>query len=206
MRRTFAIGALALLVLAAGCGSNKASTTSARVTTQAGATSVNLYTPFAGGSIAARIQVVRTISGFCWTSSLADGRSDAFRCMVKNTIYDPCFAWPSGSGRFVLCPAWPPDSPRVIRIDLTRKLPAPNPAGNPTRYPPWAVQTDTGEWCAMITGASGEIAGMRIEYGCSGGGILLGDPHRKSEPWTIFYAPSYKARHFQQIALRSAWW
>ena len=75
------------------------------------------------------------------------------------------------------------------------------------RYAPWAVRTASGKWCAIFTGATGQIAGMRINYGCTGGGILIGNPHRSaSVPWTIFYAPSYRSNQYRPIKLASVWW
>jgi len=47
---------------------------------------------------------------------------------------------------------------------------------------------------------------MEITYVCTGGGILIGNPHRSKKTWTIFYASSYKASQFRPVALRSAWW
>ncbi|MGC9974987.1 MAG: hypothetical protein ABSC36_06335 [Gaiellaceae bacterium] len=213
MKRTLGIGALMLLVLAAGCGGNKArseSTSSTRATLpakqgSADRTSIHLYTPFDSVSVAAGIRIMRTVSGYCWSSSFADVRNDAFRCFVGNEIYDPCFAAQYGSAHYVLCPLYTPDA-KVLRIDLARKLPPNSASGDPTRYPPWAVQTISGKWCTIITGASGYIAGMRVEYGCIGGGILLGNPRRATKTWTIFYASSYKASQYQLVMLRSAWW
>ena len=40
-------------------------------------------------------------------SSIADARSDAWRCFLGNELHDPCF---SGGAAFVLCPLGTPDS------------------------------------------------------------------------------------------------
>jgi hypothetical protein len=168
------------------------------------ATGVHLYAPFAGGSLAAGIHVRRTASGYCWTTSSADARSDAYRCFVGNVIYDPCFAG-TGPAGFVLCPLSGPASP-VLRITLTKKLPRGSSTRNPTRYPPWAVQLRSGRWCTILTGATGQIAGLRINYGCAGGGILLGNPRRATRTWTIFAARSLRSRTLTRAAIRSAWW
>jgi hypothetical protein len=168
-------------------------------------TSIHLYAPFNGGSIARGIRVARTRAGYCWTTSSADARSDAYRCFVGNFIHDPCFANENGTARFVLCPLYTPTS-KVLRINLTKPLPSSSGGGDPTRYPPWAVRTATGTWCEMLTGATGAIAGMRINYGCAGGGILIGNPHRSSPSWTIFYAAGYTASQFRSVQLASVWW
>lgn len=198
MRRTLVTSVPVLLALLA------VGAAVARPAMRAGATSINIYAPFSGSSVAPDIRIEKTISGSCWTTSIADSRSTAFRCMSGNAIYDPCFAPSTGVAHYVLCPQYPVAP--VLRIHLTKRLPS-NPAGgNPTRFPPWALQTSSGKWCTMITGATGLIAGKRMSYGCTGGGILAGNPNRKTKVWTIFYAPSYKAKHVQTVGLRSAWW
>jgi hypothetical protein len=213
MKRALGIGALVLLVATAGCGGNKArseSTRSAPTTRpakqgSADRTSIHLYAPFNGDSVAAGIRIRRTTAGYCWTTSIADARGDAFRCSSGNYIHDPCFANQTSFAHYVLCPLYAPDA-KVLRINLTKQLPSNPASGDPTRYPPWAVQTTSGRWCTIITGATGQIAGMRINYGCTGGGILIGNPRRNAMTWTIFFASSYKASQFQPVALRSAWW
>jgi hypothetical protein len=214
MRRTLGIVALVLLVLASGCGGNKArnvSTRSATVTLPAkqvstGRTSIHVYTPVtAAGSVAAGIRIGKTATGDCWTGSEASARSDAFRCMVGDYIHDPCFAAQTGSANYVLCPQYTPDA-KALRIKLTKQLQLGVETGDPTRGPPWAVRTTNGMWCTILTGATGLLAGMPIRYGCTGGGVLLGNPRRSTKIWTIFYASSYKASQFRPVKLRSAWW
>ena len=104
-----------------------------------GATTIHLYAPFNGGAPAAGIVVARSARGYCWTGSNTTIRSDAYRCFVGNLIHDPCFANQTVSVPFVLCPLYLPNS-KVLRINLTRPLPANHAGGNPTRYPPWALQ------------------------------------------------------------------
>jgi hypothetical protein len=58
----------------------------------------------------------------------------------------------------------------------------------------------------LLTGATGLIAGMRINYGCLGGGTLIGDPRRNSLTWTIFYAKNYTSKQFVPVAIQAAWW
>jgi hypothetical protein len=169
-------------------------------------TSVHLYAPFSGGGLANGIRVQRSARGYCWTSSGADARPDAWRCFVGNYIYDPCFSDGVSGANYVVCPLYTPLS-KVLRINLTRKLPRSTGAkANPTRFPPWTVQTASGKWCTILTGATGEIAGMRINYGCTGGGYLLGVPSRSSPRWKIFFAKRYKSSQLTSIYLAAAWW
>lgn len=213
MKRNLAIGVLLLLVITAGFGGDKAQNESAlgahvfllAKQGSAGGTSLHLYAPFSGGSVAAGIRIARTTSGYCWTTSIADARGDAFRCFVGNNIHDPCFADQTGSAHYVLCPLYTPAA-KVLRINLTKKLPLNSASGDPTRYPPWALKTVSGKWCTRFTGATGNVAGMAMTYGCTGGGLLLGSPRRSTTTWKIFYASSYKAKQYRSIALRSAWW
>jgi hypothetical protein len=58
----------------------------------------------------------------------------------------------------------------------------------------------------IVTGATGAIAGMRMNYECDSGGYLLGVPRRSSATWTIFFAKSYKSGQQTSIQLASAWW
>jgi hypothetical protein len=168
-------------------------------------TSINLYSPFTiGGQIAAGVHIKQIVHGSCWTTSIADYRADAYRCFVGNEIHDPCFA-NAANAVFVLCPLYMPTSP-VLRIDLTKRLPATTANGDPTRYSPWALQLINARWCEILSGATGLIAGMRINYGCVGGGTLLGNPRRGAATWTIFYTAGSTGHNFQAVPIRAAWW
>jgi hypothetical protein len=168
-------------------------------------TSINLYSPFTiGGQIASGVHIKQTVHGSCWTTSIADYRADAYRCFVGNEIHDPCFA-SAANAVFVLCPLYMPTSP-VLRINLTKRLPATTANGDPTRYSPWVLQFVTRKWCEILSGATGVIAGMRINYGCVGGGTLLGNPRRDAATWTIFYTAGTTGHNFQAVAIRAAWW
>lgn len=91
------------------------------------------------------------VSRSCWTGSLADARNDAFRCMVGNAIYDPCFTNQTIKNSHVLCPLYTPAS-HVLKVNLTKALPTPNHTGDPTRYVPWAIKLTNGRWCEIHTG------------------------------------------------------
>jgi hypothetical protein len=142
-------------------------------------TAVHFYDPFNASGIANGIRVTRSVSGYCWTISGASARGDAFRCSGGINVHDPCFADFVNLSNYVLCPLSYPKS-NVLRINLTKKLPADKRGGdpNPEHYSPWAVKTTTGKWCALLTGASYRIAGLWIRYACKGGGVLLGRPRR----------------------------
>src|ERR1700753_291044 len=62
------------------------------------------------------------LTGNCWETSLAAPRPDAWRCIVKDTIYDPCFSSASYD-KYVLCDANPAGDTRGIKVVLTDPLP-----------------------------------------------------------------------------------
>jgi hypothetical protein len=199
MRKPLSASAVVLLMLAVIVGGADGQSS------KGVATSVHLYSPFSGGRLATSVRVAKSARGYCWTSSDADARPDAWRCFVGNYIYDPCFSDTVNYSNFVVCPLYRPGS-SVLRINLTKRLPTNTYSGDPTRHPPWAVRTAAGKWCTLITGATGLIAGMRINYGCRGGGYLLGNPRRSTSTWTIFYAPNLRASQYTPIPLAAAWW
>ena len=93
----------------------------------------------------ARMVTTLRAAGNCWTTSIASRRSDAFRCMVANGIYDPCFRINS---RTVACPTNVAGNAGV-RIALTKPLPRPN-LGNARDA--WFMQLAGGVTCNIGTG------------------------------------------------------
>lgn len=87
----------------------------------------------------------KTVSGYCWTSSIASPRSDAYRCMIGNTIMDPCFKI---SAKVVNCPQNLVTNTGTI-IGLTKPLPASNPK---TAAKPWTFQVNGPTACFAGTG------------------------------------------------------
>jgi hypothetical protein len=102
--------------------------------------------------------------------------------MVGSTIEDPCFE----AGTAVVCPLSGPWGHTAERIALTAPLPrsAANKAGQWSGV--WAMQLGDGTHCTFVSGATGAINGMRLNYECDNRLGLYGDPNRGSQPWTIF--------------------
>lgn len=97
---------------------------------------------------ASTMKVTNTVTGSCWTGSLASLRSDAYRCMVGNSIHDPCFSLKSNS-KAVACPMNVPEN-TGIRITLSKPLPPANP---PPKAPnAWMMTLADGAKCNMGTG------------------------------------------------------
>ncbi|MGZ4402696.1 MAG: hypothetical protein ACXVRI_07595 [Gaiellaceae bacterium] len=92
---------------------------------------------------------------------------------------------------------------------MTKSLPqdlANAEASDPTSGSPWALELAEGARCVKFTGATGAIAGLGISYGCSGGGVLVGEPRRRTATWTIFYGSGFKAKTLAERPIAEAWW
>lgn len=176
------VASLAGAVLIAGAG--------------AGAAAILLRTDHTGhlpvftaqGTLSSRFHVGGRGVGYCWTASLATQAGDAYRCMEGNAIHDPCFA-PAHRSSVVACFIDPWHPVTLLRLD--RPLPRHGPAvKGPTL--PWAIVTTDGRRCAFLTGATAAMGGRRINYGCIGGSLLIGDPDTRAALWTIRSSPRYR--------------
>ena len=103
--------------------------------------------------------------------SLALDRSDAWRCMVGNEIFDPCFSLAQHAGR-VICDA-DPTHPTGIVVVLPGPLPTHAPAHNAQA---WMLKLGDGTICGFLTGATGGVANQRINYGCTNRNEVIGSP------------------------------
>jgi hypothetical protein len=170
-------------------------------------TKVIVVSPFSEAGILARgLRIAKAQPGSCWTGSLVSGRSDAWRCFQGNFIHDPCFA-PGYDAAWVACADYPWNR-GLLRLNLTKPLPLSQ--GNrgsddPTRGDPWGVQLANGNRCVFVNGATGFVAGMRINYFCTRG-VLVGSPRRTSQPWTIFYRATNSTRELRPLPIATAWW
>ena len=70
---------------------------------------------------------------------------------------------------------------------------------------PWAIELSNGQRCTLFTGATAPIAGMRINYGCSGGFVAVGDINRTGPVWKIF-AQGEKSISLDEIEITMAWY
>jgi eukaryotic-like serine/threonine-protein kinase len=172
-------------------GSSIAPASSAQTTTSAPttrtATKEIIYAPWQSDGRLANFEVTATASGTCWEGSLAaSGRSDAWRCSAGNLVLDPCFSnalqptapqlvCPDSLSAGTLFNLTAPRDPRYVNKDVPG-------------VQPWAMALTTGQLCNVITGAAGAVGRLRINYACTGGLFLYGDPDRTTTPWRIFSA------------------
>jgi hypothetical protein len=156
------------------------------------ATQIKLITPFHDGNLGIGFAVTARGDGECFARSAAiAGRPDAWRCSIGNAIHDPCFQNIMGDAKVLACPDGPWTA-NVILLTLTRPLPADSPGNEAMKSPlketmPWALELANGQRCTMFTGATAPIVGMRINYGCPGGFIAVGDIDRSAAVWRIFF-------------------
>jgi hypothetical protein len=148
---------------------------------------------------------VTNVSGSCFTSSGVTRRDDAWRCTVGNTLYDPCFSSSLAFG-IVICPV--PWQGSGTEIHLSKPLPKSSSHTIPSlSLQPWAVETVSGAFCVLSSGASSVVHGQRFNYFCGKNAAqgLWGFPSRKKQPWTIRIAPMSAKTLKHRIALVRAW-
>lgn len=147
-----------------------------------------------------------TQRGTCFSSSETINRRDAWRCGVKNRLYDPCFSSTLAPG-VVICPNIALSG--GVKIRLTSSLPFSfaNRAAPSLRDQPWALELENGKHAAFSGGASSLLDGRRANYffGSTGSSALWGSPNRRVEPWTIFEAPLTATTLSQRVAIKHAW-
>jgi hypothetical protein len=111
------------------------------------------------------------VRGDCWTTSIASRRRDAYRCMVRNAIYDPCFVL---NAKSVACPsALKPDL--GTKILLTKPVPAPQRGA--TRNV-WMMRLTNGVTCSIGTGT----VVLNYPFYCTGNWVCA-IPQRRPGPW-----------------------
>jgi serine/threonine protein kinase len=166
-------------------------TTSTSTTVTPQPTATKIFNPVnTSGALA--VSVTKTQRGNCWTTSETAARTDAYRCMSGNNIYDPCFtAVQPGQA---LCPVDGPWSNSGVLLTHSGPVAGLTPNKDEgTRGPPWAIQLGDGTNCLAISGATSLIAGQRLGYGCSGGVGLYGEVQRKGSVWMIYVGTAHSA-------------
>lgn len=159
----------------------------------------------------------KSLTGYCWTGSLTADRDDAWRCLVGNGLYDPCFS-SAAAPAVVLCPNYKLTTD--IEIHLTRPLPLKQAdrGGPSVHIQPWLIELEASTVpnvgpprCEFSSGATNVIDGKRLNYFCTGGAFstmgLWGFPNREMSEWFILMTPT-NAKSLSggtDIAIRHAW-
>jgi heat shock protein HslJ/LysM repeat protein len=115
--------------------------------------------------------------GACFASAIGLGREDAYRCIVDNQIYDPCFV--VDDQPTVVCGADPSTGETGFVLELTEPLPAPE-VGSLSQ--PWLVELADGQVCGLMTGTVPGVGERTAGYGCPDG-IYLFDDFQTGQVW-----------------------
>ena len=107
--------------------------------------------------------------------------------MSGNKIYDPCFAGFEGARPVVACLSSPTTGVAAV---LTPTGGVPVQEANKEDLLtslPWSLDLVNGARCAVLTGATAAFAGMRVNYGCTNRGSVIGEVDRSQLRWRVFY-------------------
>lgn len=100
--------------------------------------------------------------GNCFANAIGLGRADAWRCMVGNQIYDPCFQ--VDDAPTLVCGVDPLQEDGGFVLELTEPLPDVN-AGEIAL--PWIIELDDGTVCRVMTGTIPGVGDETAPYGCA---------------------------------------
>jgi hypothetical protein len=171
------------------------------------ATRVRIFTPFNPTGLNPGLTVKERVNGSCMAGSLADAsRVDAWRCNAGNQMYDPCFENSFGERGLLACVQMPWTN-TVTMLRPISPLPTPeSDKGDPGEFLPWALELANGQRCVLLTGATGVVAGMRINYECSDGFYVAGPIDRTLPLWRVFHQPATGSLAMDQIEVSAAWY
>jgi hypothetical protein len=173
-------------------------------------TSVQYFLPFNSEGLVVGLAVTGQVRGSCFAGSVADpGRPDAWRCTdEQNAIHDPCFEnpyHPAVGGNVLACAENPWDA-NVVLLTLTQPLSREKANKLDTSAMPWALELANGESCTPLTGTSILIAGQRVNYSCTNGGSILGEPERGSVLWRVHYLTDTRSSSTATVDVVTAWY
>jgi len=173
------------------------------------ATRINVFRPV--------VTPVATKTGYCWVNSVAVSRSDVWRCMVANSIFDPCFALKSQDR--VICGVDPSKNDPGFFLKLTRPLPKPLQVKS-SQANVWMIELEDGQICRPYVGTmpviqnSGKV--MAVQYGCQNGengevngllegSVVLGKIWRAKKITYVSSSPEVKVIKIQGVKIKEVW-
>ena len=169
-------------------------------------TRVRIFTPFSPTGLNSGLTVKERVNGSCMAGSLADAsRVDAWRCSAGNQMYDPCFENNFGERGLLACVQMPWTNSVTMLRPISPLPAAENDKGDPGEILPWALELANGQRCVLLTGATGAVAGMRINYECSDGYYVAGPIDRTLPLWRVFHQPATGSIAMDQIEVSAAW-
>jgi hypothetical protein len=190
-------------------------------------TEVRLYQPYQSFSeLSSSLSVVSRDSGLCSVEqSHGDfGSLNANRCYGEQNIYDPCFAFLAVvNGESVACPA-SPWAMHVVSFTATKLDRLPNFTSpdrvviesNRKKALPWALELSNGKGCLFAQGATGDVAGRRLNYQCfektdgevpwgEPAGYVVGDLDRTESVWRVQFSAT-DSTAFHEVTVERVWY
>ncbi|HEY8283853.1 MAG TPA: hypothetical protein VIJ28_05665 [Chloroflexota bacterium] len=175
-RRIISVGLLTGALCVGGLSQVKAPVSAAAIPT-----AMSLVTPTKVITFHPKGTKGAAVAGDCGMGeSQALDRADAWRCIVGNVIYDPCFST-SSHATWVIC-AVEPGKPVGIKVNLAKPLPTHAPARDKQ---PWVITLGDGTSCGFVSGATFGFGGQRANYGCTKTDWLIGLPTTGKVWWAV---------------------
>jgi len=153
------------------------------------------------------------MSGNCLTNSVAQPyRTDAFRCMVENSIYDPCFT--TNQEGFVFC-QMNPLQPESFLIKLVKPLPVLENLAQKQNNWAWFVKLKDGTYCSPYTGTRPFVDDKIAYYGCISavegetvvliGDLIPGDIWKANKSVIVKDNKSLIIKSSEEVEIDSVW-
>lgn len=167
-------------------------------------TSIAVFTPWTAHGLSRGLTVAAKAKGTCFAHSSSADRTDAWRCMAGDDIYDPCFAPPTPRGA-VAC-AQGPFARSVVLIAVNKPLDGKPTLLSHTRPPrqPWGLRLANGDTCVFMTGATDVVAGQRLNYACTRSGWIIGHVDRSMSTWTVETVSSPTDKRIKRLDVAQA--
>jgi len=152
-------------------------------------------------------------SGKCWTNSVAyPYREDAFRCIIQNSVYDPCFT--TNQEGVMFCQMNPLKNSEFI-IEITENLPVAELPSEIRENWAWFLLLKDGTYCSPYTGTRPLVEKNIAYYGCNseveGETIVLFGELKKGNVWKTTKATliqeenKWKIKSSKVIEIDSVW-
>ena len=180
-----------------------------------GVSATSVYT-FRGAD--PRYQLAEAEQGECWTTGIASGRVDSWRCSVGHFIYDPCFGAPFGVADIikVICPRDPSDASSIIAVEFPRSSVDWDSKRASVRDEgvPWFFTTYDGHECLRLTGTRPDSPFGFLPFQCgsfprdprSDDSKFCTEPKEIGETWTAKCLPYFETDEVETVVVSELWY
>ena len=166
-------------------------------------TDLRLYRPFNSNPDQVSVQINKTVSGWCWEQSHADNRKDAWRCMVGNKIYDPCFVKSHGEKKQAVCPNSPWQSEAILITVENSLNPATHKSLDMSKDYPWAIELLDGTQCQTLVDSQQTHDNLPVRYHCNNQSFLIGHLQRCKGLWQVLQK---QGDSVSTVSIKRAWY